>query len=69
MALRDDIARVLHESRMKLCWGKNIPANKMWPADDRELRQRMHHGDPLLDQAYVQADAVLRSYKVERKPQ
>lgn len=67
MKLRDELAKVLHESRMKFCWGKNLPENRKWPDDPAELRRRLHHGNPWLDMAYVQADALLRNYDVTEK--
>ena len=68
MAKRDEIAKLLHETRMKLCWGKNVPSNKQWPENDRDLRERMYHGDPMLDQAYAETDALLLQYDVTMKP-
>jgi hypothetical protein len=53
------VGRVLHESRMRECYGGwQISTRRAWPATVKDFRRELHIGQPWIDVAIAQARAL-----------
>jgi len=63
--MEEEIAKIIYEAKKKNAWGNwQSQYREDWPANDKELRKRRHHGDCCLEFAFAQARAVIKHLKI-----